>query len=290
MTAEVLINPLPEMSSVGASAAARERPKTRRRGRKGEFWNWISWAILPATLLLVWYLTTSAFGVFSENQLPAPQQVVRAAAELVSTGAFFEHLRISLLRVGMGFGVGTTLGLLVGVVVGLSRQMERLLDSTLQAIRNVPSLAWVPFLLLWMGIDEVPKITLIAIGTFFPVYINVVAGIRQVDRKLLEVGYIFGLTQWQLVRRIFVPASLPFVVTGLRIGAGQAWLFLTAAELIASTRGFGFMLIDGQNSLRPDIMLVAILSLALLGKLTDSVLRFAERRLVHWSDCFKGNG
>lgn len=245
-------------------------------------------AALPLLLLIAWYLCTSVFKIFRENQLPAPMQVYDAAREMLGNGELFKNFKASLFRVGSGFAIGSLLAVVVGVLVGLSHRTETVIDPTLQAIRNVPSLAWVPFLLLWLGIDEAPKITLISIGTFFPVYINVVAGIRQVDRKLLEVGYIFGLTRFQLVRQICLPAALPFVVTGIRIGAGQAWLFLTAAELIASTRGFGFMLIDGQNSMRPDIMLVAILSLALLGKATDSILRLIEARLLHWSDTFKG--
>lgn len=244
--------------------------------------------ILPAILIIAWYLSTSVFKIFRENQLPAPSQVFSAAWELLGNGDLFKHLRASLFRVGSGFSIGSILAILFGVLVGLSHTLERLIDPTLQGIRNVPSLAWVPFLLLWLGIDEIPKITLISIGAFFPVYLNVVAGIRQVDRKLLEVGYVFGLSGYQQVRKIHFPAALPFTITGIRIGAGQAWLFLTAAELIASTRGFGFMLVDGQNSMRPDIMLVSILSLALLGKGTDSILRIIERRLLHWSDTFKG--
>jgi sulfonate transport system permease protein len=139
-----------------------------------------------------------------------------------------------------------------------------------------------------MGIDEAPKITLIAIGAFFPVYVNAVSGIRQVDRKLIEVGYIFELNNVELVRRIVLPAASPFLLTGLRVGLGQGWLFLVAAELIASTRGLGFMLIDGQNSSRPDIMLVGILSLVLLGKLSDGLLRQVEQRALNWNDTFQG--
>ncbi len=123
----------------------------------------------------------------------------------------------------------------------------------------MPSLAWVPFLLLWLGIDEPSKITLIAIGAFFPIYPNLVRGIRQVDRKLVKVAYIFGLNHPELIRRIFLPAAMPYLLAGLRIGFGRSWLFLVAAELIASTKGLGFLLIDGENSNRPDLMLVGII-------------------------------
>ncbi len=193
-------------------------------------------------------------------------------------------------RVLLGFFLGASLATLLGMWVGLSRGAERILDPTIQAARNVPSLAWVPFLLLWMGIDELPEVTLVAIGAFFPVYLNLVSGIRQTDRELYELGQVLGLTDVRLVRHIVFPAAMPSLLTGLRIGLGQSWLFLVAAELIASTRGLGFLLIDGQNSARADVMVVGILLLAVLGKASDSALRALERRLLGWTDGFGGVG
>ncbi len=249
---------------------------------------WLSGLVLPALLLVGWFLVTDVFKVFRTNQLPSPGRVWNAAVQLYSTGDLYKHLFASLSRVLIGFTIGATLALLIGTLVGLWRPVERLVDPLLQALRNVPSLAWVPFLLLWMGIDEPPKLTLIAIGAFFPVYLNLVSGIRQVDRKLMEVGYIFGLNHFGMVQKIILPTSLPYLLTGLRSGLGQSWLFLVAAELIASTRGLGFLLIDGENSSRPDIMLVSIIFLAVLGKLFDSLLQLIERRLLRWTDTFKG--
>ena len=219
MSANALIELLLETAPPDSPASTLKRAHRRRNGYQASIWDWTSWALLPAALLTAWFLTTSVFRVFSENQLPAPQQVASATAELVSTGEFFKHLEISLLRVGVGFGAGAMLGLFVGVLVGLSSPLERLLDPTLQAIRNVPSLAWVPFLLLWMGIDEAPKITLIGIGAFFPVYINTVAGVRQVDRKLLEVGYIFGSSVFKCEAEGFLtiwPGCLPGLSSPVR--------------------------------------------------------------------------
>lgn len=244
--------------------------------------------MLPAFLLVAWFVATDVAQLFRASQLPSPTQVLRAAADLAAGGDLLRHVSASVGRVLAGFSSGAALALLVSVVVGLSRTVEQALDPTLQAIRSVPSLAWVPFLLLWMGIGETPRVTLIAIGAFFPVYVNLVSGIRNVDRRLVEVGYVFGLSRADLVRRIIVPAALPYLLTGLRVGLGQAWLFLVAAELIASVSGLGFMLIDGQNSARPDIMLVAILTLAALGKLSDGLLRAVERRALAWTDTFQG--
>lgn len=272
----------PYPAAEAAPARAPRPPVPRRR------WPRPVGLIIPALLLVAWGLATDVWHVFQPNQLPPIRQVWAALVQLLGDGDYARHMSASLARVGLGFALGAGTALVVGVLVGLSRGLERLLDPTLQALRSVPSLAWVPFLLLWLGIDEAPKITLVAIGAFFPVYVNLVTGIRQVDRKLIEVGAIFGLSRVALVRRMFLPAARPFALTGLRIGLGQAWLFLVAAELIASTRGLGFMLIDGQNNLRPDIMVVGILSLAGLGKLTDGLLRRIERRWLVWTDTYGG--
>ncbi len=246
--------------------------------------------LLPCTLGAGWLLATDGLHLVPAHQLPSPRAVVRTARDLLAGGELLHHVAASLQRVLFGFLLGGGVAALLGAWVGLSRAAERLLDPALQAVRNVPSLAWVPFLLLWMGIDELPKVTLVAIGAFFPVYLNLVSGIRQTDRKLVELGQVLGLTEVGLVRHIVLPAALPSLLTGLRIGLGQAWLFLVAAELIASTRGLGFLLIDGQNSARADIMLVGILLLALLGKASDGALRALERRLLVWTDGFGGVG
>jgi sulfonate transport system permease protein len=183
-----------------------------------------------------------------------------------------------------GFGIGSALALLIGAAMGLSRRIDALLDPACQALRAIPSLAWVPILLLWMGIDEAPKITLIAIGAFFPVQLSVVAGIRDVDRKLIELGEVNRLNQRALFTRILLPASLPQIFTGLRTGLSLAWMFMVAAELIAATRGLGYLLSDGRETGRPDIVFGAILLLALLGKLSDSVLKSIETRTLSWRD------
>jgi sulfonate transport system permease protein len=224
--------------------------------------------------------------VVRPSQLPGPALVLRTLRELV-VSASSRHLAASVGRIVVGFGAGAVAGTALATVVGLSRTAERVLDPTLQALRAVPSLAWVPFLLLWLGIGELPKTVLVAIGAFFPVYVNAAAGIRNVDRRLLEVGRLHGLEGARLARRIVLPAAAPALFTGLRLGLGQAWLFLVAAELIAASRGLGFLLVDGQNSARADLMVVSIALLALLGKLADEGVRGVERRLLSWSDGFR---
>ncbi|OYT95352.1 MAG: ABC transporter permease, partial [Pseudomonas sp. PGPPP3] len=192
----------------------------------------------------------------------------------------------STARVATGFALGAGLALAIGALVGLSRTAERALDPSFQALRAIPSLAWVPLLLLWLGIDEAPKLTLIAIGAFFPVYMGVASGFRDVDRKLVEVGRLARLSPLALVRRVLLPAAMPAVMTGLRNGLSLAWMFMVAAELIAASRGLGYLLTDGRETSRADIVLGAIVLLAVLGKLSDSAMRALERRLLGWRDTY----
>lgn len=261
------------------------RPATRAgaRARKAGRFDAV---IVPLTLLVLWEVASRA-GIVQAYLLPPPSAVVAYLAGALRSGELAAHVGVSVVRVLAGFSAGVALALPVAVAVGLSPRAERLLDPTLQAIRSIPSLAWVPLLLLWMGIDEAPKVTLIAIGAFFPFYLNLVAGIHGIDRKLVEVGRVHGLTQLQIIRHIVLPGALPSALTGLRAGMNMAWLFLVAAELIAGTRGLGFLLTDGRELSRADIVLGAILLLALAGKFFDGVLKLLEDRLLRWRDGLK---
>ncbi|MDB5461188.1 MAG: transporter permease [Caulobacteraceae bacterium] len=239
--------------------------------------------LLPLLLLIAWEGVVRA-GLIASNLLPPPSELVGTLRELTAGGAILPHILASSLRVLAGFVIGGGLGVLVGAAIGLSPRAERLVGPTFQGVRAIPSLAWAPLLLLWLGIDEAPKIVLIAIGAFFPVYLNVVSGVHNVDRKLVEVGRIYGLGPVALARRIFLPAALPSVFTGLRSGLSLAWMFLVAAELIAASRGLGYLLTEGRESGRADEVIVAIVTLALLGKLSDSALAGLERLFLRWRD------
>jgi sulfonate transport system permease protein len=239
--------------------------------------------IVPVLLLIVWEAVVRA-GLIAPNLLPPPSELVGTLRELSAGGAILQHVLASSLRVLVGFSIGASLGVAVGAAVGLSPRAEALIGPTFQAVRAIPSLAWAPLLLLWLGIDEAPKIVLIAIGAFFPVYLNVLSGVHNVDRKLVEVGRIYGLGPVALARRIFLPAALPAVFVGLRSGLSLGWMFLVAAELIAASKGLGYLLTEGRESGRADEVIVAIIALAVLGKLSDSVLAALERVLLRWRD------
>ncbi|MBD8594846.1 ABC transporter permease [Pseudomonas sp. CFBP 8758] len=249
-----------------------------RRGAKG----WL----LPCMIVAVLEVVVRA-GWIPAYQMPAPSDVALTLVELAQ-GALGKHVLASVGRVLAGFVIGASLALVFAAWVGLSREAEAYLEPTFAGLRAIPSLAWVPLLLLWLGIDETSKIVLIAIGAFFPVYVNGVAAIRNIDRKLVEVGQMYGFNARRLTVRILLPAAMPGLFTGLRSGLSMAWMFLVAAELIAATKGLGYLLSDGRETSRPDIVLAAILALAVLGKLSDGLLAALERCCVSWRDAFTG--
>jgi sulfonate transport system permease protein len=218
--------------------------------------------------------------LFSASQLPPPGDVVTALDGLLRRGELWTHLQASLARILLGYLGGAAVALALGSLIGLSVTARRLLAPTVAALRTVPSLAWVPLLLLWFGIDETPKVLLVAIGAFFPVYTTTASALSHVDTQLLEVGRAYGRHGASLLATVMLPAAAPELVNGLRLGLANAWLFLVAAELIASSKGLGFLLIDSQNTGRTDVMLLAIVLLAGLGKLSDAVLGTLERRMV----------
>lgn len=210
--------------------------------------------------------------------------MIEKIISLTQDGSLWYHLGITFHRVLLGCFIGTSLAVLLGSIVGFYSNAERLFDPIIQAFKSIPSLAWVPLFILWMGIGEPSKISLIAVGVFFPVYLNIVSGILNVDRKLIEVGKVYGLSHFQLVRRIIFPASLPAFFTGLRSGLGLGWMFVVAAELMGASQGLGYLLVIGQNSSSPDLIIASILLFAILGKLTDWIVKLVENKVLAWRD------
>lgn len=251
---------------------------TRRRRRSP--WVIALGAIVPIVLLLIWW-ALSASGAVPAHRLPTPLSVLQAAVDLTSVGLLAPYIGISVQRVLLGFAIGSAVGLALGALVGLSRVSSALFAPTIAGFRAVPSLAWVPLLILYLGINEDSKVTLIAIGALFPVYTTVAGALRHVDPHLVEAGRAYGLDRLKLFGLVQLPAVIPSVVSGLRLALAQAWLFLVAAELISgSSMGVGFLLIDSQNNGRLDRMFLAIILLGVLGKVTDALIGVLEKRLL----------
>lgn len=263
--------------------ALHEKKETVKAGRSSKLQPILLGAALPIILIAVWEIL-SRTGVVPAYQLPAPSVILETILGLAADGSLWGHIGITVYRVFFGFLIGTVFAVILGSVVGLYGKAEQIFDPMIQAFRSIPSLAWVPLFILWMGIGEPSKVTMIAVGVFFPVYLNVVSGIGGVDRKLIEVGKMYGLNTFQLIKRVILPASLPSFLTGLRSGLGLGWMFVVAAELMGASTGLGYLLVLGQNTLSPETILASIVLFAIIGKLSDWILKTVELRSLHWQD------
>jgi sulfonate transport system permease protein len=240
---------------------------------------------LPVVLALGWEFAVRA-GFAQGRLMPPPSRIFETLYQLAITGELWLHIGATLARVGAGFFLGVISGTIIGALAGASRRSREILDPSLQGLRSVPSIAWVPLFILWLGIFEESKVALIAVGCFFPIYLGVLAAIQSVDRKTVEVGRIFRLSTPQLVRRILLPAILPAYVVSLRQGLGLGWMFVVAAEFMGASEGLGYLLVDGQQLGKPDQIIAAILTFAVIGKITDGLLASATNPFLTWQDAF----
>jgi sulfonate transport system permease protein len=242
-------------------------------------------AAIPVVLVVVWFLVTiPGAALVPPYQFASPYAVWLAAVDLTQRGELGLFIAISLQRVIIGFVIGGLLGIALGGLVGLSRFWDSALSPTLRVIRAVPSLAWVPLLIVWFQVGEQSKIILIVIGAFFPVFTTVSLALNHVDPHLVELGRSYGFGRMKLFFQVQLPAVLPSLFAGLRLALVQAWLFLVAAELLGASMGLGFLLTRGQSNGRVDQILLAIILLAVIGTLTDAVLAAVQRWAVRrWS-------
>ena len=262
-----------------AATAELSAPRPARRPRAG----WALGLIVPLGLALAYEAAFRA-GAVQGRLLPPPSGVLATLGGLARSGELGSHALATLARVGAGFLFGAGAGVVIGALTGASATARKLLDPTLQALRAVPSLAWVPLFILWFGIFEASKIALIAVGVFFPVYLGVMGAIAGVDRKIVEVGRVFRLTRARLARRILLPAILPDAIIALRSGLGLGFMFVVAAEIMGASEGLGYLLVDGQQLGKADQIAAAIIAFALLGKLCDWLLVVATAPLLRWRD------
>jgi sulfonate transport system permease protein len=239
--------------------------------------------VLPVALAAAWEFIVR-LGWATGRLAPPPSVIFAEFVDLARTGDLQSNTLVTLARVAAGFGIGVTVATIVGAAAGYSPLVRRLLDPSLQALRAIPSIAWVPLFVLWLGIFEASKVTLIAVGVFFPVYLGLMGAIQSVDRKLVEVGRAFRLSDLQMVRRILLPAVLPAYVISLRSGLGLGWMFVVAAELMGASQGLGYLLIDGQQLGKPAEIVAAIVAFAIVGKATDWLIVLAAAPFLRWED------
>jgi sulfonate transport system permease protein len=255
------------------------------RPRRWRFARPVLGLVLPVGIALLWELAVRA-GVSDGRLVPPPSRIFDEFVELARTGELQRHVIATVLRVVAGFAFGTVAGTLLGALAGYSALIRRLIDPTMQGLRAVPSIAWIPLFILWLGIFETSKVALIAAGVFFPVYLGLMGAILAVDRKIVEVGRVFRLSGTAMVWRILMPAVLPAYVVALRSGLGLGWMFVIAAEFMGASEGLGYLLIDGQQLGKPAEIVAAIFAFAVLGKLTDWMIDAGTAPFLRWQDAF----
>ncbi|MGS0706815.1 aliphatic sulfonate ABC transporter permease SsuC [Acinetobacter sp. ANC 3781] len=264
--------------SKSVSAEALAQKKVSRGTQFGQ--HLLPW-LVPIALILIWQIASTT-GLLESCILPAPTAVITAFWHLLLSGELWQHVKVSAGRALLGLLVGGGLGLLLGLLNGSSKTASTLLDTTLQMIRNIPALALIPLVILWFGIDESAKLFLVAVGVFFPIYINTYHGIRSVDPQLIEMGKSYGLTRGQLYKEIILPGAMPSILVGLRFALGLVWVLLIVAETISAQSGIGYMTMNAREFLQTDVVLVGILLYALLGKLADVLAVGLEQYLLRW--------
>ena len=262
------------------------RRKTAGGVPLGRLWRTALALLLPLAGAAGWE-AGSRLGLIDAHLLPPPSVLLAAFAALLAKGEALSHISATSQRVALGFFFGTAAGTLLGALTGYFDLARRLLDPSIQALRSIPPLAWVPLFILWFGIFETSKVVLIAVGVFFPVYLNLAGAMHGVDRKLVEVGRVHGLSHLAIIRRVLLPASLPGYLIGLRSGLGLGWMFVVAAELMGASEGLGYLMVDGQMTGRPAAIIASLVLFAVLGKASDLLLVTATRPLVAWQDGFR---
>lgn len=240
----------------------------------------IPW-IIPIVIILIWQMVTMNEWV-STRLVPTPLTVLTSFYNLIVSGELFYHMKISLARALIGLAIGGGIGFILGIVNGLSRFSYLFTDTSLQMIRNIPNLALIPLVIVWFGIDEGAKIFLVAIGVMFPIYINTLHGIKNIDAGMIEMGRMYKLKGWKLFKEILLPGALPSIFVGLRYALGIMWITLIVAETIATSRGVGYLAMTAQQFMQSDIIIITIILYALFGKLADILAQWGERKALRW--------
>ncbi|MBX3030845.1 MAG: ABC transporter permease [Chloroflexi bacterium] len=243
--------------------------------------------VLPVLLVIVWQLGVST-GTFKTAITSTPGQVVATFFKLATNGVLLEELLSTVSRIAWGFGIGLAAGLSLGILTGYARTADRAIDPSVRALNAVPAVGWIPFLILALGIGDASKIALIALATFFPIYVNTYAGIRGTDQKLMELAGAYRLPRSRIIRNVVVPAALPQILVGVRIAVAISWVVATVSEILYGNTGLGVLLNDGRSLAMPDQMITVMIVLAILGKSSDMVVVAIQRRLTSWQSTLEG--
>ncbi|WP_150272464.1 ABC transporter permease [Paenibacillus tepidiphilus] len=256
------------------------RPSFRQR-------RWVKGSLLPAAVIALWELGSLGGGI-DPLLFPAPHTIIAEFWNMITTGELQSHLKISLLRAAAGFLLGGSIGLFLGIFAGMLRPVEDYIDPTIQMLRTIPMLALTPLFILWFGFGELSKVLIISLGAFFPMYINSFQGVRSVNAKLFEVAEVLEFSRSKQITKLLIPEALPNILLGLRLSLSFAWMALVVAELMGAERGVGYLIQDARSFMQTAVVFIGVLIFAAAGKLSDSLVRLLERRLLKWQDSYKG--
>jgi len=279
------IDTLPPTQQQISLVAARAIPLARHRRLGIESTR----LLLPLVLLIVWQIASS-IGWLDPHILESPETIGQTLLDLTTSGVLGDSLYTSMKRAVAGFIIGGSVGLGLGLIAGLSRIGERGYDALLQMLRMVPFLALIPLFVIWFGVDEEPKVLLIAIACIFPLYLNTFTGVRNVDPKLIEAARVFGMSQLEIARRIVIPLAMPSILVGARYAMGTALLALVAAEQVNANSGIGYLALNPRAALRTDIIVAVVLVYSVLGLAVDAVIRGVQHVLLPWHRTTVGKG
>jgi len=271
------------MSNASTITVSRTTPSARRR--KWTTPDFVLRLLSPLAILLLWEIASRA-GLIPARVIAAPSEISTTLWELIRSGELLRHLLVSLQRAVTGLSIGVAIGVSAALITGLSKRGEIALDSPMQMLRTIPSLALVPLFILWFGIGEFTKVALIVMGTTFPIYLNLFAGIRNIDPKLVEAANTLGLNRRELIWHVILPGALPSFFVGLRYSLGISWLALVFVEQINTTAGIGFLASDARDFMRTDVIVICLLIYSLLGLLIDGLIRTLERLALAWRPSF----
>jgi sulfonate transport system permease protein len=238
-------------------------------------------AVIPVFVLLYWKLASDV-GIINQNIIAKPGSVLDILKEMIASGKYAKNVLASLQRVAEGYAIGATLGFLIGTILGLYKNVNRAFVAVIGILRPIPPIALIPFFILWLGIGETAKITVIAIGSFWPVLLNTMQGIQESDKKLLEVADVFGKSKITMLLKIVLPSAVPAIFTGLRLGISQAWTCVVTAEMIAASAGVGFMIQYARELSQPNMLFLGIITIGLIGVAIDLIMLFLQKKIVYW--------